>query len=126
MSTIYANRTDAQGRVEGVRAQLTVAQGNYDRILAVAREADEREAASRSHYYLCCADATASLQRARENGDRESAAGAEADRDRSMAASAPWGEAVEARKAAYEAVEAARERCRECALCYGRALADEM
>ena len=126
MSTLQANVAERQGRVEGVRAQLVVAEQTYQRLLAVAREAEEREAAARSHYYLCCADATASLQRARENGDRESAAGAGADRDRAMATSAPWGEAVAARKAAYAAAEAAREKCRQCALWYGRALADAM
>jgi hypothetical protein len=123
---VYANVAERQGSVEMARAQVVVAQRRYDRLLTVAREADERESAARSHYYLCCADATASLQRARENGDRESAAGAGADRDRSTAASAPWGRAVEARKAAYAAAEAAREKCRQCALWYGRALADAM
>ena len=126
MSTLQANVAERQGRVEGVRAQLVVAEQTYQRLLAVAREAEEREAAARSHYYLCCADATASLQRARENGDRESAAGAGADRDTAMKAAPHWGKAVDARKAAFAAVEESRERCRECALWYGRALADAM
>ncbi len=126
MSTLQANVAEHQGRVEGVRAELVVAQRNYYRLLAIAREAEDHEAAARSHYYLCCADAAASLQRARENGDRASALGASADRDRAMAASAPWGKAVDARKAAFAAVEESRERCRQYALKYGRALADAM